>query len=151
MPEEGFVSPSLPGRWRRDSGVGGKSPIEQREYSAGYMAIFHTLLALLRLPSIEFRKRIAAINEHGHANTGDLAEFPRCEHRDANAAVTGRVSGNRRVAVNGYAVIDIIRVVEQTELTFSPAFYLAMDIEPARRSDRLPPLPAFSKKLAGTR
>src|SRR5215510_10581210 len=99
MPEEVFVSPSLPGRWRRDSDVGGKSPIEQREYLGGYMAIFHTLLALLRLHSIEFRKRIAAINEHGHANRRDLAELPACEHRDANAAVTGWVSGNRRIAM----------------------------------------------------
>src|SRR5215813_10222456 len=97
------------------------------------------------------RERIAVINDHDHPNSRDFTELSRCEHRNANAAVTGGKSGNRWIAVNCHPAIDVIRIVEQSERAFSPAFDLAIDLEPARRSDGLPRHAAFGKKLAGTR
>ena len=108
-------------------------------------------LRLLGLRSAGFRKRVAVINDHDHTDSSDLAELPRREHRDANATVTGWMGGNRRIAVNGYTVVDVIRVVERSERAFSPAFDLAIDLEPARRSDGLPRIAALGKKLAGSR
>src|SRR5262249_32769931 len=103
------------------------------------------------LSSVGLRKRIAVINDHDHTNSHDLTELPRREHRDANTAVAGGSSGDRRVAVNGDTVIDVIRVVEQSQRTFSPTFDLVIDLEPARWRFGLPRHAAFGKSLAGAR
>src|SRR5215831_2882195 len=100
---------------------------------------------------VGFRQRLAVINDHDHANCRNLTELPRREHRDANASVAGGTDRDRRIAVDGYAVVDVIRIVEQPERAFSPAFDLAIDLEPARRCDGLPRYSAFGKKLARTR
>src|SRR5262249_34477115 len=111
--------------------------------SINFLLLFWTFIC--------FRERIAVINDHDHADGRDLAEFPSGEHRDANAAVAGGRSGNRRIAVNGYTVKDVIRVIERSERAFSPSSDLAIDIEPARRSDGFPRHAAFGKELTGTR
>src|SRR5215475_4905388 len=75
----------------------------------------------------------------------------RREHRNANAAVAGGTDRDRWIAMDGYAVVDVIWIVEQSERTFSPAFDLAVDLEPACRGDGAPCHTAFCKKLAGSR
>src|SRR5215475_9631960 len=137
MPEESFLTSPLPGRWRHDSGVGGKNR--------------PGVLNLLSLRGAGFRKRIGVINDHDHPNGSYFIELPSREHRDANAAVAGGSWWNRRITVDGYAVIEVIRVVERSERAFSPTVDLAIDLEPARRGDGLPRLAAFGKKLAGAR
>src|SRR5262245_36758489 len=108
-------------------------------------------LTLLGLRGFGLCKRVAVINDHDHADSGDFTELTRREHRDANAAMAGGSGWNRGITVYGYAVIEIIRVVERSERALSPTFDLAIDLEPARRGDGLPRLAAFGKKLAGAR
>src|SRR5262252_307412 len=128
--------------WRHDAPAPGE---------AFNMVDYSFALTLLGLRGFGFRKRVATINDHDHADGGDFTELSRREHRDANAAVAGGPGWNRGITVDGYAVIEVIRVVERSERAFSPALDLAMDLEPARRGDGLPRLAAFGKKLSGAR
>jgi len=100
-----------------------------------------------RLRSIGLSKGFTVINHHDHTNSRNPTELPRRKHRDANAAVTGGRSGNQWAAMNGYALIDVTRVVEQSERAFSPTINLAVDLEIAGWSDSLTCHAAFGKIL----
>src|SRR5262245_58987079 len=135
----------------------GKISPARAEFSADHFVIFHSSVLLIRSnpPLTEahslLRKkpgRSKINNDHDQTDSSDFTELTRCEHRDANAPVAGWRSGNRWIAVNGYAAMDVIWVVEQSEGTFSPAFDLVINLEPARRSDSLPSHASFGKKLA---
>jgi hypothetical protein len=81
-------------------------------------------------------QKISIINDHDHTGRRYCAELYRSEHRDANAAVAGRDEWNRWIAMNSYIAVNIIRKVEQSEQTLSPAFQFAINLESASVCDR---------------
>lgn len=73
----------------------------------------------------------------------------RREHWDANTTVACWLNGHRLIAVNRHAVVNVVRVIEQAERTFAPAFDFTFDGEAACRRDGAPRLTSFGETLAG--